>query len=85
MVEIYPREGTETDRLQSFPIELRVEIYPREGTETRRARRSCCRCSQSLKFIPERGRKRLDHRHHSHVRVEIYPREGTETQISLIS
>ena len=34
-VEIYPREGTETDgRVQSVRSNTTVEIYPREGTET---------------------------------------------------
>ena len=34
LVEIYPREGTET--YDGFPVEAAqlVEIYPREGTET---------------------------------------------------
>ena len=34
MVEIYPREGTETQALQYQSCECAVEIYPREGTET---------------------------------------------------
>ena len=34
LVEIYPREGTET-QLHLFDLERgNVEIYPREGTET---------------------------------------------------
>ena len=35
IVEIYPREGTETSHLYSQLHSWGVEIYPREGTETR--------------------------------------------------
>ena len=34
LVEIYPREGTETSAVKNFSTFSRVEIYPREGTET---------------------------------------------------
>ena len=34
VVEIYPREGTETELSSHFEDKLFVEIYPREGTET---------------------------------------------------
>ena len=34
LVEIYPREGTETLCLNGWFPDLPVEIYPREGTET---------------------------------------------------
>ena len=34
VVEIYPREGTETVTLFSSTELRAVEIYPREGTET---------------------------------------------------
>ena len=35
LVEIYPREGTETSILQRSYLFMIVEIYPREGTETK--------------------------------------------------
>ena len=34
MVEIYPREGTETFHFRAMSTTLIVEIYLREGTET---------------------------------------------------
>ena len=34
IVEIYPREGTETPSIIKVFVIDRVEIYPREGTET---------------------------------------------------
>ena len=37
MVEIYPREGTETFHFRAMSTTLIVEIYPREGTEMRSA------------------------------------------------
>ena len=57
IVEIYPREGTETLRRLSLFQNLRVEIYPREGTETSLSH-NFSPFPHALKFIPVRGRKR---------------------------
>ena len=77
MVEIYPREGTETRNKHNYLPPLHVEIYPREGTETSKS------CSQYfllwLKFIPVRGRKLRQRGQNLVAGVEIYPREGIET------
>ena len=54
-VEIYPREGTETNHKISQITRYHVEIYPREGTETPLLQRLGHR--PMLKFIPVRGRK----------------------------
>ena len=55
IVEIYPREGTETAHdVRSGQI-LMVEIYPREGAETIAFSKYVI--SSLLKFIPVRGRK----------------------------
>ena len=56
MVEIYPREGTETRNKHNYLPPLHVEIYPREGTET--LANEAITNGQTLKFIPVRGRKR---------------------------
>ena len=54
IVEIYPREGTETKtQINNHLISL-VEIYPREGTETM-GRRFGLLGFCWLKFIPVRG------------------------------
>ena len=55
LVEIYPREGTETPYLLITSIFFLVEIYPREGTETNIKIRF--NVFVKLKFIPVRGRK----------------------------
>ena len=56
LVEIYPREGTETNQMLIFSPLAIVEIYPREGAETC-GNHQPARYKQ-LKFIPVRGRKR---------------------------
>ena len=57
IVEIYPREGTEThSRKDSFHSQM-VEIYPREGTETYSQGNTFYIYRSLLKFIPVRGRK----------------------------
>ena len=77
MVEIYPREGTETAGVLSAVSLGAVEIYPREGTET--TRRSRQDDGRRLKFIPVRGRKLALLKNANFLLVEIYPREGAET------
>ena len=52
-VEIYPREGTET-QLHLFDLERgNVEIYPREGTETGRSVREFR--AQRVEIYPREG------------------------------
>ena len=55
IVEIYPREGTETRTRHRADQPAAVEIYPREGTETKL--HGLHLHAVWLKFIPVRGRK----------------------------
>ncbi len=53
LVEIYPREGTETNQMLIFSPLAIVEIYPREGTETHSRKDSFH--SQMVEIYPREG------------------------------
>ena len=53
LVEIYPREGTETKPSIYHAKYLQVEIYPREGTET--AFSPCAWADENVEIYPREG------------------------------
>ncbi len=75
----YPREGTETVRLNAAALRAMDTTYPREGTET--VSFGGAKIMRSTQLIPARGRKLFLLSAPSAPSSDTtYPREGTETE-----